>query len=395
VGRTLPLGIGVIGAGEISRLHALAYAALPGRARRVAVADLDLERAQALAHAHGFEHATADPRELLAREDVDVVSICTRPNIHAPLVAQALESGKHVLCEKPIARTLAEADAIVEAADRHPDQLVSFLYQWRHDRAVEALQGLLDAGELGRPLSATLQVRAHRSPAYYREGQRESWALDGGGALIVIGVHQLDLLLTFLGEPEEASARMDTTLTPSEADDALVGWIRFRGGALATLSCTVGAHSSDFELEVQGEDGFARLRGRRRGRPPAPHACDLALGARGRAKRLALLRAGLGARAWLGHGALRARLARAAGRPLGRRWQAPASWWHGPAVREFLDAVAERRPAPVPPREARRSLELALGLYESATTGSVVRFPLARSSLAYRGFDAATLRAAS
>src|SRR5262249_14422420 len=147
-----PLGVGIIGAGDIMKRHAFAFQALPDRARLVAVADIDRARAEAARKQFGFEAAYDDPAALLVRPDIDVVTICTRPNTHASLVVDALGAGKHVLCEKPIAHTLADADAVVAAAERHPDRTVSFVYQWRLDPAVRMVRGLLDAEQLGRAL---------------------------------------------------------------------------------------------------------------------------------------------------------------------------------------------------------------------------------------------------
>src|SRR5437899_9934278 len=114
------LGVGIIGAGAILKRHATAYRCLPELAKLIAVADIDEPRAGVAKREHGFLHAYTDYRALLDRKDIDVISICTPPASHASIVIDALEAGKHVLCEKPMALTLADADRMIQVADRYP-----------------------------------------------------------------------------------------------------------------------------------------------------------------------------------------------------------------------------------------------------------------------------------
>ena len=128
-----PLGIGVIGAGHILKRHATAYAALPKLARLVGVADIDAKRAAAAKEQHGFAHSYTDYHELLARPDVQVISVCTPAGLHARMVIDAIRASKHVLCEKPMTTTPAQADEIIEAGKKNPAPKVSFVFQMRTD----------------------------------------------------------------------------------------------------------------------------------------------------------------------------------------------------------------------------------------------------------------------
>ncbi|MDJ0788662.1 MAG: Gfo/Idh/MocA family oxidoreductase [Myxococcota bacterium] len=379
-----PFGIGLIGAGGISTLHSQAFRALPDLARVVAVADLDAERAESLRDRFGYEAALTDHREMLAREDVDVAVVCTRPNLHARLVKDALDAGKHVLCEKPLAHTLPDCDAIIEAAEPlAAEQKVSAVYQWRHDRAYQRLAAVVGRGDLGRLIMGSVHVRTNRSPKHY-EAARESWELDGGGALMVMGIHQLDLLISLFGDPVECSARRATFLKPTEAEDSIAGWVRFASGALVTVTCSVCEHESNFELHVVGDRGAGRLIGARRGRPPAPQTCRLELTSNRRGDRMALATEPLAdlPKQWA-EGTLRYRVEQLAARLRRRGWQPPASWWHGPMAEAFLTAIRDGLPAPVPPREARRSVELAAGLYHSSETGETVQLPIGPGHAGY------------
>ena len=109
-------GIGIIGAGGIAEAHLYAYSRVPERATVVALGDVDKDRASRLAAKFGIEaDVVSDYRELLARDDVQAVSVCTPPFLHAEISAAALRAGRHVLCEKPVAATLAELDEIEQA----------------------------------------------------------------------------------------------------------------------------------------------------------------------------------------------------------------------------------------------------------------------------------------
>jgi predicted dehydrogenase len=367
------------------RRHAVAYQSMPELARLVAVADVDRGRAEAARETFGLESAYANPHELFSRPDIDVVGICTRPNTHAQLVIDALRAGKHVLCEKPMAHTLAEADEIVSAAERHPEQTVSFLYQWRTDPSIARLRRFVEEGHLGRPLMADVHVRATRDAGYYAlEARRESWAVDGGGVLIVVAIHQLDALISVLGDPVEVSAQMDTFLKNTEGEDTLVAWIRFRSGALATFKCTVCAFQSNFKIEVLGENASVRLDWMAR-----TPVCAWTLNAAGRVRRRELQatwREGLApSPRRIPYLALRAQ--DVWNRLSGRHWQPPHHWFHTPTIREFLEAVKFGRPLSMTPREARRSLELTIAIYQSALHRTAVRLPLDDESPVYRGVE--------
>src|SRR5438094_4588602 len=117
MGRSV-LGIGIIGAGGIVKRHATAYRSSPGLAKLVAVADIDERRAAAAKKEHGFTYAFADHRALLDRHDIDAVSICTPPHTHTSVVVDALQAGKHVLCEKPMSGTLEQADVAIKNAEK-------------------------------------------------------------------------------------------------------------------------------------------------------------------------------------------------------------------------------------------------------------------------------------
>lgn len=386
MGRTR-LGIGIIGAGGIVRRHALAYRSLPEMARLIAVADVETNRAAAAQREHGFVEAYCDYRELLRRDDIDVVSICTPPHLHSRMVIDALEAGKHVLCEKPMARTLEEADAEIEAAALRGDLKFSCVYQYRSDPAHRRIREMIRSNWLGKILMATVRVRAKRMPGYYAAAPgRGSRKTDGGGVLINQAIHQLDALVSFLGKPVEVSAAMNTFLQPTEGEDTLVGWVKFENGSFATIDCTVCAHDDWFAIEVLGENAQTGVSG-----TIDRHDCDWMVDSKSSAVKRALRKT------WLrqfpnlppAQPRWRVRAGKVACKLRKQKYLPPWYWGHTPHVREFLTCIGLSESAPVPPAEARSSLELAVGLYASAMTGQTVQLPIRAGHAFYAGFSSA------
>lgn len=367
---TQPLGIGVIGAGHIISRHAPAYRAIPAQAKLVGVSDLDRGRADAAASKYGFPVAVTDYRKLLDRDDIQAVSICTPAATHTDIAVDALRAGKHVLIEKPLATTLADADRIIAAAEQHPRQTVACMFQLRLDPAYLRLKWIVANERVGRPLLGAARVRLRKHRSYFTATfGRGSLAADGGGVVINQAIHQIDALLWLLGEPVTVCATMATHVHPIDGEDALQGCVRFASGAMAAVDAATCAHRKEFALEIVCENAGLRLHG-----DPDAQAFDWAVDAAGSAVRDAIraeaLRAVPGVKR-------EPKLVRSL-RKLSRRW-APRmaarveAAGHGRVITAFLDAAATGAPGPMPPREARRSLALVTALYESARRGTVVR----------------------
>ncbi len=377
------LGIGIIGAGHIVERHLAAYRSLSDLARIVAVADIDLNRAEAAQRKAGAQFAFDDHRRLLERSDIGAVDVCTPANFHAPVVIDALQAGKHVLCEKPMATTLADADAILKEAQRNPKLAVNFVFQLRAEATHRRMRELIRNGEIGRPLVSSLNVRLRKKAAYFKSGVgRGTWKVDGGGVLINQAIHQLDALLSFLGDAIEASAVMHTFIQPTETEDTLAGWVRFAGGALATIECTTCAHGKHFAIDVLGENASMRIAG-----DPDGHAFDWQVKAPCATARNAIVNKGLKLVPPPSslQNPLASGFAKLAAKIRGKQWMPPDHWGHTPFIRAFLEAIRGGNPGPVPVCEARRSLELCAALYESALHRRVVSLPLDSSSSVYNG----------
>ncbi len=191
--------VGLLGAGGIGRVHAEAYREIEG-AELVAVADASHEAADKLAGAHGAQ-AYYDCQALVADGQVDVVDVCLPTYLHAQAVIDAATAGKHVLCEKPVALDLAQADRMVEAVERAGvmamvAQVVRFTPHYR------LIKDLVEQGELGRPLMAAA-ARLAAAPRW------STWFGDpalSGGAILDLHIHDLDYLFYLFGKPRSVYA---------------------------------------------------------------------------------------------------------------------------------------------------------------------------------------------
>lgn len=361
-----PLGVGIIGCGAISALHAATYSNLRRRARLIAFADVEPDRAIRMKRLFHGDAAVLDYADLLERTDIDVISVCTPASTHAQIVLDAIHAGKHVLCEKPIATSMDDVDAIIDAASESPELCVSCVFQHRDDPALRQAHWVLGQGLIGNVSSACIIANAHRTTAYY-DGSRGRWDIDGGGALMVQGIHLLDAMTWLLGRASLVSGTMTTSLHDIETEDTFAGWARLTNGARATISCTTCSPRDEYTFDILGDHAGLHLRYR----PGLARTWELRVQRSGSRSAFSLRHA---AKREVASARKRRALhvvLLAAARASGSAWR-PTYLGHGPHIRRFLDAVELRDRPPVTPREARRSVELALAFYRSASTGQPV-----------------------
>jgi predicted dehydrogenase len=246
-------GFGIVGAGVISSTHARAIAALPA-AELVAVTDVVPERAKAFAEKYGCQ-AESDLGALLARGDVDVVSVCVPSGLHAKVGIQVAAAGKHLVVEKPIDVTLAAADRLIHAV-RAAGVEMTVISQHRFDPGLVELRRLLDSGALGRLVVGEASTKWYRTQGYYDSAVwRGTQALDGG-ALMNQGIHYLDLLRWNMGPLAEVSAVCTTQTHQMEAEDVALAILRFSSGAVGTLVASTAIFPGFAQrLEISGTGG--------------------------------------------------------------------------------------------------------------------------------------------
>jgi predicted dehydrogenase len=231
-GEPRPLRVGIIGVGGISTLHHGGYVA--AGVEVVAIADPNPTALTARANTWRVERTYHDYRELLASGEVDAVSICAPTVVHHPATIAAAAAGIHVLCEKPLALTLPQADEMI-AACREAGVVLMVNHQLRSHAAGEQAKRMLDAGDLGT-LSHLRLRQAHDWGGATTVGPSfATRAVAGGGTLLDNGTHLFDLARYFGKEVSEVFARTAQRHFETEVEDTAHASLRFASGAIATI----------------------------------------------------------------------------------------------------------------------------------------------------------------
>ncbi|TAN38275.1 MAG: Gfo/Idh/MocA family oxidoreductase [Verrucomicrobia bacterium] len=247
--------IGIVGCGLIGNKRA---AALAG-AKLVACADVVRERAETLAKKSPGATAFSDWRELIVRRDVDVVVVATTNDLLAEISCVALEAGKHVLVEKPAARSVAELDRVIAAA-RRAKKLVRVGFNHRYHPALRKAHELFESGVLG-PLMFVRGRYGHGGRLGYEKEWRANPVLSGGGELMDQGVHLIDLARWFLGEFTGVAGHAATYFWKMPVDDNAFLTLRTTGGQTAFLHVSCTEWKNLFSLEIYGRDAKVHIEG--------------------------------------------------------------------------------------------------------------------------------------
>jgi len=231
--------VAIVGAG-IGAEHMRGYLALPDRFRVAYVCDLDAARGGALAATGPGTAFTTDLEDVLADGTVDLVDICLPPHLHLSQSLRALDAGKHVICEKPLVASVAEADTLAARAQAAGRQVFP-IFQYRYGLGFAQLAALIDAGLAGTPLVGTLETHWNRPAAYYDVPWRGKWATERGGAVLGHAIHIHDLVSLGFGPIASVYAEVDTRVNAIEVEDCAAIVLRMASGALVTSSVTLGA----------------------------------------------------------------------------------------------------------------------------------------------------------
>ncbi|MCS6859116.1 MAG: Gfo/Idh/MocA family oxidoreductase [Abditibacteriales bacterium] len=344
------LRVGVIGVGGIASTHFPGWKDSP-HAEMIAFADVDERVLNRVADAHGIELRYTDPYDLIANKDIDIVDICTPNMYHAPLAIAALNAGKHVICEKPLAPTPQEIKKMIAARDKS-GKLLMTAQHFRFSGLAQALKAEVDKGILGDIYHARCWM-LRRAAAPVRPGfilKKHS----GGGACIDIGVHILDLTLWMMGHPKPVTVSGVTQaklhklpgafsiwggLIPPEMDveEFAAAFVRFENGATLILEVSWLLHhkttGEDMQMWLYGDKGGAHW--------PSNEIFTT-------------------------HNAtqqqLNTQLVRAeGGEP------------HAKECMAFAEAVATGKPSPVPAEQSLDVMAILDGVYRSAVSGREVR----------------------
>lgn len=263
------LQIGIIGCGKIAQVRHLPEYEANANARIAGLFDVNIDRARTLAERYGAT-AYGTMEELLAAADIDAVSVCTSNATHAEATIAALRAGKHVLCEKPMAITIEECEAMVEAAEQAGKKLMIDQNQ-RFARAHIRAKELLDAGKIGRVLTFRTA---------FGHGGPETWSVDPGtgswffdpkraamGAMADLGVHKTDLIQWLIGQTVVSTTAKVVTLDKRDPEGNLVGVddnalciYTMDGGAMGTMTASWTYYGpEDNSTVLYGTEGIMRI----------------------------------------------------------------------------------------------------------------------------------------
>jgi len=326
------IGVGIIGCGAIASNHATNYIR-DSRTRIVAVADVIQKKAKDLAQRFRIGTWYTDYRELLNHPDIDIVSICLPHNLHAEASVAAAESGKHILCEKPLAIDLEQVDSVVKAVRKARVKL-GVVFQSRFREVVRKAKKEIENGTIGDLVLGDLQIKRFRKQAYY-----DTWRGKRGGAggvLMNQAIHAIDLFQMFMGSPSTLIGKVATKTHEIEVEDTGIAILTFKSGALGVLeACTSIYPSLPIELNLHGTVGSILIKG---------NHCNLITPNR--------------KEKWIE-----------------KVWPAltvppfvnPKE--HKPVIRDFVSAIIEDREPEVTGEEARKSIEIACAIFASSDRG--------------------------
>lgn len=254
------LKFGIIGCGAIANAHVDAIASIPD-AQLVACCDIDQAKLQDFAARHAGLRTYLNYCDLLA-SDVDVVTIATPHYRHAEMTIAALAANKHVICEKPMAKTVSETDAVLAAAQASRGTY-TVCFQNRFNPSFITFKQLLAQGELGQLKGVKCELTWHRDAAYYQAADwKGRWATEGGGVLINQAIHTLDALCWLCGQPRRVKGRIMTSLLDGavEVEDAAMATVALPHQVNAVVFAT-NDYSSDPDpvMTFDGTKGTARL----------------------------------------------------------------------------------------------------------------------------------------
>jgi predicted dehydrogenase len=251
--------IGIVGLGMALKPHALSLRDLGTRVDVAAAFAPSAARRDEAARAWGWPVVDSVDR-ILGDRSIDMVLVLTPPWTHTDLVGRAAAAGKHVLLEKPVDANAERSAAIVQACDRVGVRL-AIVFQHRFRPAALELAKLVRDGRLGKLLSASASIRWWRSPEYFAQPGRGTFARDGGGVLLTQAIHTLDLLLHLAGPAAEVMAYVDTSpLRRIDTEDIVAGCVRYANGASGVIDATTVTFPGYPErIEIAGAQGSAVL----------------------------------------------------------------------------------------------------------------------------------------
>jgi predicted dehydrogenase len=348
------LRVAVVGLG-VGFEHLSAYRVLSDRFELAAVCDPVSAKRDLATGLLGVRHGVGSFDELLALDDIDVIDVCTPPGLHVDMVRRILESGRDAICEKPLAGSLAEIDALAEC-ERATGRRLMPIFQYRFGRGVERMRRLLDAEIAGKPYVASVETFWRRGSDYYAVEWRGRFDTELGGVCVSHAIHAHDLLVSLLGPVQRVYARTATRVNPIETEDCAVATLEFESGALANLTATLGSARESSRLRLcfehlSAESGLSPYK-------PGSEPWTFEPMTPGASKRIDTALEGF----------------------------EPGPELYPGQFAAFHRALREDSDLPVTVADARAAIELVTAIYHSARSGEPVELPLGSEHPLYRGW---------
>ncbi|SFM05118.1 Gfo/Idh/MocA family protein [Pelosinus propionicus] len=336
-------GFGVIGCGRISKNHLESIKKVPG-ARLVAVAEskeVILTNTVEKYHCQGYN----DYQELLANSDVQIINICTESGLHSRIAIDAMKAGKHVLVEKPMAMSIAEADAMIATA-KEMKVKIGVVHQNRFNNAILKLRSAIDTDKFGQLTHASAVLRWNRNDEYYSQAPwRGTWTQDGG-CLMNQSIHNIDLLQWMMGPVDSLFAYTATNMRKIEGEDVGAVVLKFKSGALGIIEAATTIYPENLEetLNIFGSAGTVCIGG------IAVNKIE----------------------AWRFDGENEAAA-------LSEQDKEPPNVYgfgHADIIKDFMAAITHDREPAISGEEGRKALEIILAIYHSVKYKKEITFPL-------------------
>ena len=245
--------VAIIGTGNISHMHIHAYQQFPERVRIAALVDIIPGKAQKVKEQYGLDcDVYLDHHDVLTRDDINLIDVCTPPYVHAEISINGMKAGKNVICEKPMAPSLKECDEMIRVRDETGVKL-SIIAQNRFRKPIRDLKALLDSGIAGPVRHATIDSFWWRGHCYYDLWWRGTWEKEGGGCTLNHAVHHIDMLGWMMGLPKRVTSVLaNTAHDNAEVEDLSISILEY-DGALAALTASVVDHGEEQTLTFQCE----------------------------------------------------------------------------------------------------------------------------------------------
>ena len=246
---------GLIGCGDIARKRVAPALSQSQQSELVAVSRANIDRLDEFADTFKAPHRFAHWQQLVRSEHIDAVYVATPVNLHAEQAIAAAQSGKHVLCEKPMAMNVVECDRMIAAAQANGVKL-GIAYYRQFYPVVKRIKEVIDSGEIGKPIVAQVNAFERFNPA---PTDPRAWLLQpeisGGGPMFDFGCHRIQLLMHLFGPIQRTAAITSTALFDREVEDTAIALFEFEGGTAATLTVSHAVRQAQDTFTVSGSDG--------------------------------------------------------------------------------------------------------------------------------------------